>query len=220
VVKLQNKNTGKLWIYFGTGRYFYKLSTMIDDSDKARNLYGLKDPCFQGKDFTASCLAGTSLSYTPSQLLNVPLTTTDGVTDDEGWKIALDDCTDATGTPTPCTNAYFRTERVITNPLASSQGIVFFTTLKPYDDICSSGGNSAIWALKYDTGGAAGTLLQGKALIQVSTGAIEQVDLSTAFTKKGGRKTIDMQGVPPTSQGLSIMSPPPAAKKVLHSRER
>jgi len=189
---------------------------MIDDSDKARNLYGLKDPCFDGTDFIDTCMA----SYTPSQLANVDLTTTLGVTDDEGWKIALDGCTDPTGTPVACTSSYFRTERVITNPLATTQGIVFFTTLKPYDDICSTGGNSAIWAVKYDTGGAAGNLLQGKALIQVSTGAIEQVDLRTAFTQKSGRKTVDMQGVPPTSQGLAVVPPPPPVKKVLHSRER
>ena len=97
---------------------------------------------------------------------------------------------------------------------------LFFTTLTPFDDICTSGGNTAIWAVKYDTGGAAGTLLQGKALIQVSTGAIEQVDLSTAFNQKSGRKTAAMEGVPPTSQGLSLMTTPSAVKRVLHMRER
>ncbi len=220
VVRLQDKKSGKLWLYFGTGRYFYKLSTNIDDSDKVRHLYGLKDPCFNGGAFSASCLGGTGDSYTSSQLASVVTTTTGGVTDNEGWKISMDDCTSVLGTTVACTSAYYKTERVITNPLTTSTGVVFFTTLKPFDDICSSGGNSAIWAVKYDTGGAPGTLLQGKALIQVSTGAIEQMDLSTAFTEKSGRKTGDIQGVPPTSQGLSIMSQPAPIKRVIHMRER
>src|SRR4030067_3314343 len=83
VVRLQNKTTGKLWLYFGTGRYYYKLSATIDDSDKVRHLYGLKEPCFNSGAFTASC----STSYTPSALASVDLTTTSGVTDNEGWKI-------------------------------------------------------------------------------------------------------------------------------------
>lgn len=222
VVNLQDTRKGKLWIYFGTGRYFYKLSTVIDDADKVRNLYGLKDPCFIDGKFTDSCLAGAVASYAPSLLASVDLTTS-GVADsvdNQGWKISLDDCSSQAGTPVACASAYFRTERVITNPLAIKTGVVFFTTLKPFDDVCSSGGNSAIWAVKYDTGGAPGTLLQGKALIQVSTGAIEQVDLSTAFTEKSGRKTSSMQGVPPTSQGLSIMTQPSPVKRIIHMRER
>lgn len=220
IVRLQDKKTGKLWLYFGTGRYFFKVNNVIDDAANVRNLYGLKDPCFDGGAFSASCLAGTGASYTASQLASIDLTSTSGVTDDEGWKITLDDCSDASGTTVACSSAYFRTERVITNPLTTATGLVFFTTLKPYDDVCSSGGSSAIWAVKYDTGGAPGTLLQGKALIQVSTGAIEQKDLSTAFTKKSGRKTDDIQGVPPTSQGLSIMTQPSPVKRVIHTRER
>jgi type IV pilus assembly protein PilY1 len=220
VVKLQNKSTGKLWIYFGTGRYYYKLNTAIDDSSNVRHLYGLKDPCFSDGAFVASCLAGTGQSFTPSQLGSVDLTTTSGVTDNEGWKISLEGCTNVDYASEACSSAYYKPERVITNPLSTSSGIVFFTTLTPYDDVCSSGGNTAIWAVKYDTGGAAGSLLQGKALIQVSTGAIEQVDLATAFTQKSGRKTTAMQGVPPTSQGFSIMSTPPPVKKVLHIWER
>lgn len=225
VVRLQSKKTEKLWLYFGTGRYFYKLSAVIDDSSNVRNLYGLKDPCFDRGKFLDSCLAGTGQSVAPSDLPPVDLTTTAGVTDDPanpGWKISLDGCATSTGTQVDCSSssAYFRPERVITNPLSTTNGLVFFTTLMPYDDICTSGGNTAIWAVKYNTGGAAGTLLQGKALIQVSTGAIEQMDLSTAFTQKHGRKTAAIQGVPPTSQGLSIMTQPAPIKRVLHARER
>ena len=122
--------------------------------------------------------------------------------------------------PTACSSAYFRTERVITDPLTTTSGLVFFTTLKPYDDICTSGGKTAIWGVKYDTGGGGGSLLKGKALIQVSTGSIEQMDMATAFTEKGGRRTIAMEGVPPTAQGLSLISSPAAVNRILHIRER
>ena len=74
--------------------------------------------------------------------------------------------------------------------------------------------------MKYSTGGSAGALLKGKALMQVSTGSIEQLDLSTAFSGAGGRRTTALEGVPPTAQGLSIQSPPPPVKRVLHIRER
>lgn len=224
VVKLQSKKAGTLWIYFGTGRYYYKVGTAIDDSDDVRHLYGLKDPCFSGGYFLPSCLAGTGESYTVAQLAPVDLDASGDTDteDNEGWKITLDNCATFAGASAACssTTAYYRTERVITNPVSTTTGIVFFTTLTPFDDVCTSGGNSAIWALKYDTGGAPGTLLQGKALIQVSTGAIEQMDLATAFTEKSGRKTAAIQGVPPTSQGLSIISPPAPVKRVIHMRER
>jgi type IV pilus assembly protein PilY1 len=63
-------------------------------------------------------------------------------------------------------------------------------------------------------------LLKGIALLQVSTGSIEQVNLSTAFSEKGGRRTSALEGVPPTAQGLSLLSTPPPVKRILHMRER
>lgn len=224
VVRLQSTKSKKLWVFFGAGRYYYKLSSVIDDSETKRYLFGFKEPCFDGGKYTASCLGGAGASFAPSDLVSVDTTTTGGIdaVTENGWKIALDDCQNSAGTTVACSSAsaYYKTERSITNPLSTETGLVFFTTLKPFDDICTSGGNSAIWAVQGDTAAAPGSLLSGKALIQVSTGAIEQVDLSTAFTEKSGRKTADIQGVPPTSQGLSIMSPPNPIKRVLHMRER
>jgi type IV pilus assembly protein PilY1 len=98
--------------------------------------------------------------------------------------------------------------------------MVFFTTYKPYSDECGLGGKSFIWALRYNTGGALGALLKGVALLQVSTGSIEQLNLSSAFTQAGGRKSAALEGVPPTAQGLSLVTTPPPVKKVIHMRER
>ena len=125
---------------------------------------------------------------------------------------------DSTNAAPVCRN--YKTERVITDPLATASGVVFFTTYKPYSDECDIGGKSFIWAVRYSTGGAAGALLKGKALMQVSTGSIEQLDLSTAFSGSGGRRTTALEGVPPTAQGLSLISTPPPVKRILHIRER
>jgi type IV pilus assembly protein PilY1 len=136
----------------------------------------------------------------------------------KGWYLALD--SKGTYTYAPEAPAEYLAERVITDPLASAgRGLLFFTTYKPSADLCAFGGKSFIWAMQYNTGGPPGEL-KGTALIQVSTGAIEQKDLSKAFTDAGGRKSAGMSGKPPEAQGLSIISNPPATKKLIHIKER
>ncbi len=114
----------------------------------------------------------------------------------------------------------YHAEREITDPLATSAGLVFFTTYKPYTDECFLGGKSFIWAVKYNTGAAPGAMLKGVALLQVSTGSIEQLNMSSAFTSAGGRRSTQLEGVPPTARGLSIMVGPPPVKRVVHMREK
>jgi len=204
VVRLQNNKTNTLWLFFGTGRYYFKLSGAMDDPDNPRRLYGIKEPCFTAiKDnLTCSSTASASSDATNKADLNP-----DDVTD--GWYINLDSASGG-----------YKAERVITDPLSTTtSGLVFFTTFKPYTDLCASG-KTLIWAVKYSTGGAPGALLKGKALVQVSTGSIEQVDLSAAFTEKEGRRTTALEGLPPTAQGLSILSTPPPVKKTIHMKER
>jgi type IV pilus assembly protein PilY1 len=130
----------------------------------------------------------------------------------DGWYINLDNL-DA--------GAELAAERVITDPLTSPTGLVLFTSFMPSTDVCSfAAGESFVWGVKYNTGGSGGALLKGKALLQVSTGSIEQKDLSTTFTEKGGRRTPGVQGVPPTHQGLSLLGTPPPLKRILHIREK
>jgi type IV pilus assembly protein PilY1 len=135
-----------------------------------------------------------------------------------GWYINLD----GDGVPDASAHA----ERCITDPLSTTGGIVFFTTFKPYSDSCAMGGKSFIWAAKYNSGGDPSALLKGQALIQVSTGSIEQLKLSEAFRDSvtgqntGNRKSAGMEGVPPTAQWLSVITSPAAAKKALHVKER
>lgn len=227
VVRLQNVGSSTFWVYFGTGRYFYENYENPDEKTHRRSLFGIKDECYatDGPYFLASCpttqFCSTPLSATCGDLKNAD---SGAVVNTKGWYINLEPYGPYPylegKPPVPVTRQY-RTERVITDPLAVSSGVVYFTTYKPYDgDPCRIGGKTFIWALKYDTGGDPSTLMKGKALVQVSTGSIEQIDINTAFTEQGGRRTSGMEGVPPTAQGLSVLQPPPPVKRVMHIKER
>ncbi len=231
VARLQSTKDGELWLFFGTGRYYFKNTMGTDDANNQRRLFGVKDPCFENASFTNDfgsvikgkfkddCLDSTTgndpLPIAVGSLTDVTTAVT-GTLPSSGWYIDLE----SAGTYSyNGTSRIYSAERTITNPLTTAQGNVFFTTYKPYSDSCSIGGKSFLWAVNYYNG-AAPSAMQGTALIQVSTGSIEQKKLADAFTEKGGRKTSAMEGVPPTDQGLSIITQPPGVRKVLHMREK
>lgn len=228
VVKLQNNKNGKLWLYFGSGRYYFVQGTVIDDVTGQRHLVGMTEPCYQGGDvpFKAECTDasdGNDPVRTLSDLGMVDLTGTVGSSDPDGWYIPLDafgDYAYSEGSPPADVTRSYGAERVITDPLSTTTGLVFFTSYKPYDEECGIGGKSFIWAVAYDSGGVPGSGLRGMALIQVSTGSIEQIEITSAFSEKGGRRTSAMEGVPPTAQGLSLFLTPPPVKRIIHTIEK
>jgi type IV pilus assembly protein PilY1 len=219
VSKLEDTNSGNLWLYFGTGRYYYVQGSSIDDPSGQRHLVGLKDPCYNNLGFDPTCTAGVLFGNLTdvTDVADVPSVQTANSSALKGWYIRLDPNGSYTYPPDPATN--FMAERVITDSLATGQGTVFFTSYKPYTDLCNFGGKTFIWGVNYNTGGVP-LNLKGKVLIQVSTGAIEQKDLSSAFTAAGGRKTAAMEGKPPEAQGMSIIGAPGPTKKVVHIKER
>jgi type IV pilus assembly protein PilY1 len=231
---LIDPETKDLWLYLGTGRYFYDSVSSADDSDpvKRRQLIGMKEQCLTvaKTGFMTSC--PTAINFNCAEPFNVAtcggltnvddinvandLETTNASSTDpnyKGWYINLDPALPV-GAPT------FWGERVITNPSVDATGIVYFTSFKPQNDPCYKGGQTNIWAVKFDTGGSATGLIQGTAIIQVSTGSIEQVDLSTAFTQRGNRRTAGMTGQPPTREGLTVIPGAPAVSKPLFMKER
>jgi type IV pilus assembly protein PilY1 len=229
VARLQNNTYHASWLFFGTGRYFFELppqgSTTIptvDDPTGQRKLLGVKEPCFTTGNVINPACTTTVLSSSLTDVTSIADVPTEGVANSagfSGWAIDLD----ASGNYSYDNTAarLFRSERVITDPLATTSGLVFFTTYKPYGDECALGGKSFLWATRYNTGGApTPASLKGKALVQVSTASVEQLDLSTAFQDQGGRRTFAIEGVPPTAQGLSLLSPPPPVKRLMHLRER
>jgi type IV pilus assembly protein PilY1 len=222
VSKLLDTEGHKMWLYFGTGRYFYEESNGADDGSGQRHIIGLKDPCYYSTGFdtsdTASCLS-TQLTLTNhlTDVTNDPSTTTEP---SNGWYISLDPAGSygPYANPTDPLRAY-NAERSVTDPSASTRGLAYFTTYKPYNDDCALTGRTYIWAVKYDTGGAATNLLTGTIVIQLSTGQIAQVNLSTAFNEAGGRRAGIGIGAPP-GPGGGIIAPRSAVKKTVHVRER
>ncbi len=197
ISKLQDRGNHRLWLYFGTGRYFYK----TDDPDGARAVYGILEPCYTGTDtISNSCTDSILTSKLQDQTSN-PVAAID-YTKNPGWFISLS---------TSALNDGYASERVITDPIAATNGAVFFTTFRPTQDLCGFGGNSYLWAVRYDTGGQApSAAMQGLALLQVSTGAFAQINLKKIFdpdpgdpalSSNNGRRTANpITGVPPKSR--------------------
>lgn len=221
VTRLQNFITDDIWLFWGTGRYYFKIADNIDDSDARRSLYGLKEPCFDTSGIDFDCTTAVARS-------SLGDATSGASSDEDGWYINLDLCTDLDESGQPInvdcsatSTSGYKTERNVTDPLATPIGAVFFTTTKPAADVCTFGGASHLWVVDYDTGGAvSSSILRGKALLQVSTGSIEEITLESALTEKGGRRTPMIQGVPPTGAPPGILIPPEPVDKILHIREQ
>ncbi|MFZ5906502.1 MAG: pilus assembly protein [Nitrospirota bacterium] len=204
IAKLQNYKDDTVRLFFGTGRYFYKIADVIDDANFGRRIYGVTEPCYDSSGLDTAC--GTTVTWATL----TEATDATGTTDADGWYINLD--------PSGVT---LKAERNVTDPLATAIGAVFFTTTKPSGDVCEFGGASHLWAVQFDTGGAVSSnVLRGRALLQVSTGSIEEVSLKEAFTERDGRRTPAFQGVPPAGTPPGILIPPKPVDRILHIREK
>ncbi len=191
---------GQLWLFFGTGRYFYK----DDDVNGRRRLYGIKEPCYDSTIHNINLSKEGCGMVLESNLCNADDPNCDPTSDQkQGWYIELD-CA-YTDTCTNKSPAGYGAERLITHPVAVQElKTVFFTTMAPTAEVCGYGGNTYIWAVDYKTGGKSSADLKGRALVQLSTGEIKSVDLSEAFTERGGRRTVAFKGFPPLGEGLLI----------------
>jgi Tfp pilus tip-associated adhesin PilY1 len=228
VTKLQDITNHKLWLFFGTGRYFVK----GDDPANVQTLFGIQDPCYYSESTdnfglaASACSTSIAASTTAAGLTSTSATTlvdksTATVTTlaaanaalasgKKGWYINLGA---ASGSNYP--------KRVITNPVASTTGVITFTTFTPSTDVCTFGGTTSVWSVKYDTGGVGSINLKGQILIQLSTGAFQQIDVATAFTENLNRETPQYQGVPPKSEpAITTNSNHTPSKRILHIQEK
>ena len=207
---LLDRNTNKLWLYFAEGRYHYKQ----DDTSNQRRIFAIQEPCylddtstvFPDYDVRTNCSSSVAMMTLKDQ------TTWSGElgASQAGWYVSLD----------PATTT-FGAERVITNPTTDTQGSVFFLSFAPTSDICEFGGTTYLWAFDYESGGKVTYTMQGKALVQVSTGEIKELDLSdeNTFSERDNRRSVGFQGIPPTGQGLMVITPPSPIKKFMHLQE-
>lgn len=209
VVKLQDRNHKRLWLYFGTGRFFHNQ----DDLTAGRAIFGVSEPCYTQdnsilRDERQSCstesLSRDDLTDVTDESVSIP-DTAQGDTSYRGWWIALD----------PAAGS-LASERMTVTPSALTGGAVLFTTYKPPVDVCLEG-VSYLWGVKYNTGGAVSSL-NGKALLQLSNGSGSDLML-TGFTDKGKRRSHAMVGKAEkprliTNSGLRPL------KKIIHIQER
>ncbi|MEW6364255.1 MAG: hypothetical protein AB1714_06405 [Acidobacteriota bacterium] len=220
ITNLQDNILHEMWIFGGTGRFYWKDSSgNYDDPTTQRHLFGVKEPCYTTSDtFNFACSAPVSWAG----LSDVTTTAVTPGTPIPGWKLALDLSDPLTGD---------KAERMVTNPLATFTGAILFTTTKPSGDLCSSGGKTYLWAIRYDIGSSGAGTLYGIGLIQTSTGAIEQTAIPAAFGSKIasneaaisgttlGRRTGEILGMSTTVAPPPIIIPKPY-KRIISVIER
>lgn len=206
VANLIDRRSGKLWLYFAEGRYFHKQ----DDLTTQRKLFGIEDPCFVAttNSISADCTTEWTLADLKDQTTSPSAALTAA---QKGWYINLDPAVSPTGA-----------ERVISNPTPDPLGAIYFLSFAPTSDICGFGGTTYLWALDYKTGGRVTYVMQGKALVQVSTGEIKELSLSdpAVLSQKENRRSIEFEGIPPAGQGLMVVTNPRPIKKFMHIQER
>ncbi len=155
-------DTGKVWVFFGTGRYY---STVDKTNSDTQYFFGVKDSvagatCTQST--TTNCLDNDLVNVSSAQVCVLSVGTCGGAT---SQVTGVTGVTTFTGTGTTSLiglvqskDGWYTTlpaarERVLVNPTLVG-GIVFFPTFIPNDDICSSSGTSNLYALFYLTGSA------------------------------------------------------------------
>lgn len=224
-----------LWVYFGTGRFYYKRLNEVDDNDETnasdtvhqRALFGITDPCFVSSNtatktavFKAECTDastandGTVMNVKANLYDHTTLNTTIQSTtaDTDGWFINLRiNYTDPGGKT-------FADERVVTDATTTTSGYALYTSTSPTtSDSCGIEGDTRSWAVKYDTGGLPSGI-KGVMLVQTSTGAIKQIDLAKEFAET--RVLADPIPGLASSDAPALSSSPPPVKRPLHIMER
>lgn len=192
-------DSNKVWVFFGTGRYF---DTLDKTNTNVQHFIGMKDPVLSG-----GCTQSSETNCERNNLLNVTnaavcivctgneVTNVTGVTTFQG----LIDKIKGDGTLTnPEMHGWYMAmaagERVVT-PTTVVAGLVFFPSFTPVTDMCSDSGNSTLYALYYRTGsaplepviGTTGTtnMLVNKSMSLGSGGVASQVSIQVGAQGSG-----------------------------------
>lgn len=209
IAKLQDRKDHALWLFFGTGRYYYRLNDglIIDDPDNQQAMYGIKEPCYLGTDKINQSCSEAPISDSPSS--------------GQGWKVLF-----------PVPESGYKAHRVMSQPVASYNGVIYFLSSTPSSDVCAFGGYTYLWALWYKNGGTPPlSSLNAIILTQLSTGRIASPSLlksdgtSNLNLSSGGATPVSGIGMtvgtgisPPDPSGL--MQLPKPIKKILHMKEK
>ncbi len=196
---------GQWYIYFGTGRYFYK----TDDDQNTNAIYGIPFPCDENNNCSTATINGAHASDEEIACEDVGSFQANV----GGWMIQLKE-----------NDGNFLKERNISDPAGIEEGIVFFTTTSPTGDVCGFGGKTRAWALNCATGESVSSQrCQGysvrpdivfKYLLQLSGGDIKQYGKSD-FSNETGRATEETQGLPSEEGGIPIVPPSTSEGKII-----
>jgi type IV pilus assembly protein PilY1 len=197
-------DSSKIWLFFGTGRFFSPADKTNADT---QYFFGVKDPVASSACTETSttncerndlvdvssasicvvCTGGTtqvSGVTGVSNLLGTSTTTLQGlVQSKDGWVTTL-----------PASR-----ERVVVSPTVIG-GIVFFPSFVPSNDLCTASGNSYLYALFYLTGSAWGQSVIGTEASGSNTVVRRAMDLGAGLTSQmavhiGGQATDSSSGV-------------------------
>ena len=211
----------KGFLYFGTGRYFFKNDDPGTSNSDIDKLYGVNiNSCINSVGDT-NCTVNNKADLYPSsetcsQLDNSVY----------GWYQDLD----------PKEQSYNK-ERDITGTTLSSMNAVFFTTTEPTSNICGFGGRSRMWGLNCATGESltnqtcnTTNSVVGTLLLQTSVGQIAKFDISinpsktqgnkNPFTQKNGKATNWIVGTASPNKSALIEKPKMNPIDILYEIEK
>ena len=192
------------YLYFGTGRWFFKEDEIGQNSNDVEKIYGvLIDGCLTGNNCNINNI------HSNNNICSELPTTTNDLTITTAWVQEL-----------RAKENNFYKERSTTDPTISNLNIIMFTTFQPSSDPCTFGGRSRVWALNCATGGPINdnscppyTDLnpEGTIYLQLSRGNIVRINLSPdSFSSEGNKASNWHTGVPPESptQFIAPLSSP------------
>lgn len=191
-------DANKMWVFFGTGRYFSN-ADKIDNT--VQRLFGIKDSVLNGaciETSITSCYSNDLVNVTNAVICLICSGATNQVTDPtnpgvtsfngsgttsmvglvaskDGWRVSLPGPVTLTD-PTSGITTNYSAERSVVNPTLVA-GTLFIPTFAPANNFCASDGVSYLYALFYKTGTASTVPVIGT----TSSGANANVN-----TKSGG----------------------------------
>ena len=179
---------GMNYIFFGTGRWFYKDDEPGQNINDTEKLYGVR---------IDDCLTGGSCSINAAKSSNNSCTELSGGTGLFSWYREL-----------APKNSDYSKERLISDPAITNFDVVLFATTQPTGNVCGFGGRSRLWGLNCATGqGLLDTSCPNyianvpdsmAALLQLSRGNIEVIGKSS-FTQENNSATNWFKGTTPES---------------------
>jgi type IV pilus assembly protein PilY1 len=205
-------------LYFGSGLFFKANQTY--SSTKADIIAGIPFKCNASNVCDTATIALDSNSTVPATVctnLSAAISGGGDLWSSAGWLQKLN-----------LASGVYLKERAISDPTTTRFNFAMYATTEPSGDMCAFAGQSRIWALNCATGSAVSDTtcsgkvvapVQGQLLMQLSTAAIVETNVSDFFEPNADATSDSFTGITPES------SPPfiplsPKKTKLLHWLER